>query len=77
MPTPHNSDTPTERALESELHVHASRHYALRADQLEDGTYRYALEDTRSGTVLAEGVDPDARAAVALFEQSLDRAGLQ
>jgi hypothetical protein len=80
--------TETEEALEDTFGVEASLPYALRADQLADGAYRYALENVETGEALAEGVhadDGEALAegvhaddgeALARFRQSLDGSGL-
>lgn len=70
---PHRTDTQEE--LE-DRGVHTSFPYFLRADQLADGTYRYALEDEKSGRTLAEGVHADAGQALARFEESLRRTDL-
>ena len=68
--------TDTEEALEENYGVEASLPYALRADQLVDGTYRYALEDTRSGRVLAEAVHAEDHEALRRFQEALEQAGL-
>ncbi len=73
MPQTH---TDTEEALEDEFGVKASQPYALRADQLADGAYRYALEQNDTGQILAEGVDPVDQKALEKFEQSLAKADL-
>lgn len=74
--TPHSDNyTATEDALE-QSGIHASRHYAMRADQLADGTYRYALEIPATGEVLAEGVHADDLHAMRIFEENLTRSGL-
>lgn len=62
--------TETEETLQQQG-VSPSLPYALRADQLDDGTYRYALEAARTSEVLAEGTDADEHQALALFKQSL------
>ena len=62
--------TETEETLEQQG-VSPSLPYALRADQLDDGTYRYALEVSRTGEVLAEGTNADEHQALALFKRSL------
>lgn len=67
MQEPH---TETEEALE-DLGVEPTLPYALRADQLADGTYRYALEDTQTGQVLAEGTHAEDQEALARFRKSL------
>lgn len=71
----HEGETATEAALEDEG-VHPTRHYAMRADQLEDGTYRYALEDPDSGKALAEGIDANPDRAMRMFEDNLKASGL-
>jgi len=68
--------TETEEALEDTFGVEASLPYALRADQLADGAYRYALEDARTGQTLAEGVAADDGEARARFRESLERSEL-
>ena len=68
--------TETGEAREETLDVEASLPYALRADQLADGAYRYALEDAQTGQVLAEGVHADDGAALARFRQSLTESKL-
>ena len=73
MEKPH---TDTEEALEDTFGVEASLPYALRADQLADGTYRYALEDARTGQTLAEGVAADDNEALARFRESLEKTEL-
>lgn len=67
--------TKTEQALES-AGIHPTRHYILRADQLRDGTYRYALEDTENGQVLAEGANADNRQAIELLVGAIYQCGL-
>ncbi len=73
MEKPH---TETEEALEESFGVEASLPYALRADQLADGTYRYALENVETGEALAEGVHADDGEALARFRQSLAGSAL-
>ncbi len=73
METPH---TDTEEAMEDTLGVEPSLPYALRADQLADGTYRYALENAETGQTLAEGVHADDGEALARFRQSLGQSAL-
>jgi hypothetical protein len=68
--------TPTETALEETFGIHPTRHYAWRADQLADGTYRYALEDPETGAVLAEGVHTNDQVAMRKFEDNLANSGL-
>jgi hypothetical protein len=68
--------TDTEEALEEVVGVHPTRHYSLRADQLDDGSYRYALEDPDSGETLAEGVHADDGEARRLFRENLALSGL-
>lgn len=68
--------TETEEALEDTFGVEASLPYALRADQLADGAYRYALENVETGEALAEGVHADDGEALARFRQSLAESGL-
>lgn len=68
--------TDTEEAMEDVMGIHPTRHYSLRADQLDDGTYRYALENPDNGDTLAEGVHADDAEARRLFRESLDRSGL-
>ena len=69
-------ETATEEALEAQYGVEPSRPYSLRADQLEDGTYRYALEEAGTGTILAEGVHEDEQEALARFHDNLAQSGL-
>jgi hypothetical protein len=73
MNRPH---TETEEALEDTYGVDASLPDALRADQLADGTFRYALENAQTGLVLAEGVHADSAEALSRFRQNLERSGL-
>ena len=73
MEKPH---TETEEAMEDTFGVESSLPYALRADQLADGTYRYALEDARNGQTLAEGVAADDGQALARFRESLEQSKL-
>ena len=68
--------TATETALEEAFGIHPSRHYTWRADQLADGTYRYALEDTENGAVLAEGMHENDQVAMRRFEDNLANSGL-
>nr|CAA9245115.1 hypothetical protein AVDCRST_MAG63-1623 [uncultured Armatimonadetes bacterium] len=68
--------TDTEEALEENYGVEASLPYALRADQLADGTYRYALEDTQTGRVLVEAVHAEDHEALRRFQEALPQAGL-
>ena len=68
--------TDTEESLEQTYGVEATLPYALRADQLADGTYRYALEDVNAGRVLAEGAHADDEEALARFRRSLAQSGL-
>jgi hypothetical protein len=68
-------ETATEAALEDEG-IHHTQHYALRADQLDDGTYRYALENPDTGKTLAEGVDGNPDRAIRMFEDNLKASGL-
>lgn len=68
--------TATQTELENDLGVKTSRTYALRSDQLQDGTYRYALEDEDTGEVIAEGVNEDSSAALLQFEEAIKNAHL-
>lgn len=66
--------TQTEQALEDEG-VSPTQHYALRADQLADGSFHYALEDA-AGQVIVEAAHVDAHEALTRFENALGRSGL-
>ena len=68
--------TRTTEEMEEEFGVTPTRPYALRADQLADGTYRYALEDQETGEALAEGVDREDQTALSKFEASLAASSL-
>jgi hypothetical protein len=68
--------TDTEEAMIENFGLDASLPYALRADQLDDGAFRYALEDARTGETLAEGIDPDEHAALGRFRESLAQSRL-
>jgi hypothetical protein len=70
------ANTATQEELENELGVRTSYPYSLRADQLVDGTYRYALEDERTGEILAEGIDSSAEEAMRRFEADLEQTDL-
>lgn len=67
--------TATEAALEDDG-VHPTCHYALRADQFDDGTYRYALENPDNGAILAEGIDTNPDRAMRTFEANLGKSDL-
>lgn len=66
----------TENALADEMGHPASRRYFLRADQMSDGAFRYALEERETGKVLAEAIDPEEHTALAAFEKALSTSGL-
>jgi hypothetical protein len=68
--------TDTEEALEDEYGVETTLPYSLRADQLTDGTYRYALENPDTGETLAEGIHADEHEALARFRRSLADSSL-
>jgi hypothetical protein len=63
--------TATQKELEDDLGIRTSYPYALRADQLVDGSYRYALENEWNGKLLAEGVGASAEEAMHRFEEGL------
>lgn len=71
-----DTHTETEEALEEQFGLQTDFPYALRADQLADGTYRYALEHAQTGEVVAEAADPDDSRALEQFRQSLAGASL-
>ena len=66
----------TEDALTDEMGHPPSARYFLRADQMNDGSYRYALEERDTGRVLAEAMHADEHQALAEFEKSLASSGL-
>ena len=72
MPERH---TDTMDALEDEG-IEPTLPYSLRADQLADGTYRYALENPDTGETLAEGVHADEHEALTRFRQALAKSSL-
>jgi hypothetical protein len=75
MPAEKPSPTETEEALE-DAGVTPTQHYSLRADQLADGAFHYALEETGSGRVLAEAMSADDHEARSQFINALARSGL-
>lgn len=75
MPAEKPSPTKTEEALE-DTGVPPTRHYFLRADQLADGSFHYALEEAGTGKVLAEAMHAGDHQARERFQEALVQSGL-
>ena len=75
MPAEKPTPTETEEALE-DTGVTPTQHYFLRTDQLADGAFHYALEETGTSLVLAEAMSADDYQARSQFRDALARSGL-
>lgn len=75
MPATERHNT-TEDAIADEIGHAPTCPYFLRADQLSDGSYRYAIEERNTGRVLAEGMHASDHEALMEFERNLAASGL-